>query len=154
MTAALAGLFLLLSGGWLMSLTRNEIDVTALKQELLKTVEQKNQEARTLWIEQVRAEIEHSNQNLTLQQKADLNAALARLNSRITGRLVASEGRAREDAQKLAAGLYKTVAQQRAQDLKIINLRFGSIEARNAIETRQTDAILGTLLQAAELRIN
>jgi hypothetical protein len=154
MTAALAGLFLLVSGGWLMSLTRSEIDVAALKRDLLKTVEQKNQEARTLWIEQVRAEIEHSNQNLTQQQKADLRAALARLDSRITGRLSASEGRVREDAQTLAAGLYKTVAQQRAQDLKLINLRFNSIETRNDLETRETDAILGTLLQAAEFRIN
>jgi hypothetical protein len=153
MTVAFAGLFLLLSGGWLMSLTRGEIDVAALKQDLLKTVEQKNQEARAEWIEQVRAEFEHSSQNLTQQQKADLKAALARLDTRITGRLVASESRTRDDAQKLATGVFKTVAQQRAQDLKLINLRFGSIEARNAIENRQTDEILGTLLQAAELRI-
>jgi competence protein ComGF len=151
-TTSLAGLLLLITGGWVMSLTHKDLDVAALKQDLLKTVEQRNQAARTLWIEQVRAEIERSNQALTQQQKADLKAALVRMDSRIAGRMSAAEDRSRQDAQALASGIYKTVAQQRAQDLKLINLRFSSIETRNAIENRQTDEILGTLLQAAEFR--
>jgi hypothetical protein len=64
-----------------------------------------------------------------------------------------AENRMRDDTQKLAVGLYKTISQQRAQDLDVINIRFDSIEASHAIDTRQTDAILDTLLQVAELRL-
>ena len=153
MAAALAGLFLLTSIGWAMSLTRSEIDVVALKQDILKVAEKQNQEASAHWIEQVRAEIERSGRRLTQKQQSEVKAALARLDARFTGRLTTAEDRVREDTQKLAAGLYKTVTQQRAQDLRLIGLRFDSVEARNAIETRQTDAILSTLLQATDLRL-
>jgi len=153
MAAAIAAMFVLTSIGWGLSLTREEIDVAALKQDILAAVDQRNREARELWIQQVREEIERSGQSLTQQQQNDLKAALARLDSRFAVRLEASEGRAREDTQKMATGLYRTMTQQRAQDLRLINLRFDTIETRNALETRQTDAILGTLLQAADLRL-
>ncbi len=153
MAAAAAVLFVLASGGWILTLTRDEVDVAALKQDILTAVDQKNQEAGKLWVQQVRAEIERSDQNLTQQQKSDLKAALARLDARFAQRMEASEGRTREDTRKLATGLYKTMTQQRVQDLKLINLRFDSIETRNAIETQQTDEIIGTLIQAAEVRL-
>jgi hypothetical protein len=166
MTAAFAGLFLLMGiaaisrlqirsdrGGWVMSFGRNDIDVAALKKDILKSAEEKNREAGASWLQEARAEIARSRADLTRQQQTELTAALARLDSRFTGRLTLAEGRMRDDTQKLAVGLYKTVAQQRAQDLGIINVRFDSIETNHAIDARQTDAILDTLLQVAELRL-
>ena len=152
-TAAVAGLFIFASIGGVMSFTRSEIDVAALERDILKTAEQKNQEARTNWLQEVQAEIARSRTDLTQQQKTELAAALTRLDSRMTGRLTAAEGRMRDDTKQLAVNLYRTVAQDRARDLSLISLRFNRIETRNAIETRQTDAILDTLLQAEELRL-
>ncbi len=152
-TAAVAGLFLFASIGGVMSFTRSEIDVTALKADILKAAELKNQEARIGWLQEVKAEIARSNADLTEQQRTDLTAALNRMDSRMTGRLAAAEDRVRDDTKQLAVNLYRTVAQDRARDLSLINLRFDRIETRNAIETQQTDAILDTLLQATELRL-
>jgi hypothetical protein len=152
-TAAVAGLFLLASIGGILSLTRGEIDVAALKRDILKAAEQQNQDTRANWLREVRAEIARSQTDLTQQQRAELAAAVAGLESRMNGRLTAAEDSMREDTETLAVNLYRTVAQDRARDLSLINLRFDSIEANNAIETKQTDAILGTLLQAAELRL-
>jgi Putative zinc-finger len=152
-TTALAGLFLLTSIGWAMTYNRGNIDIAALKKDILKAAEEKNSEAREIFLQEVRAEIARSRADLSQQQKAELAAAVTRMETRITGGLTRTEGRMREDANKLAVNLYTTVAQQRAQDLAFINLRFDSIQASNAHNTRQTDAILDTLLQAAELRL-
>jgi hypothetical protein len=59
----------------------------------------------------------------------------------------------RDDTQKLVSDMYRTVAQQRAQDLEAITLRFDSTEASNAIESRQTNEVLGTLLEVADLKL-
>jgi len=152
-TAAIAGLFLFMSIGWAMSLGRSDIDPAALKEDILKTAEESNRAARAAWLQEVRAEIARSRTDLTEQQKAELTAALARLDSRFAGRLTLAENRMRDDAQKLAGDLYKTVSQQRAQDLGAISVRFESIEASSAVKERQTDAILDTLLQVADLRL-
>ena len=93
-------------------------------------------------MQEVRAEIARSRTDLTQQQKTELTAALDRVDSRMTGRLKLAEDRVREDAQKMAVDVYRTVSQQRAQDLNLINLRFDGIETSSALETRQTDAIL------------
>jgi hypothetical protein len=153
MAAAFVVLFLLAGAGLAISLTRPGIDVAALKKDLLKSAEEQNNQARAVWMQAVQDEIARSSTNLTQQQKVELTAALSRLDSRWTGRLSAAESRVKGDTRDLAVNLYRTVSQDRAQDLKFINLRFDSIETKSAIETRQYDAMLGTLFQAAELRL-
>jgi uncharacterized protein YdaU (DUF1376 family) len=152
-TVALAGFFVLASVGWVMSLNRNEIDVAALKRDFLKAAEQQNQNALAIWSQEMRTEIARSRAELTQQQKTELTAALNRLDTRIKGRVTSAEERMHNNAQQLAADVYRAVSQDRARDLDFINLRFDNIEATNAIETRQNNAIFGTLLQAAELRL-
>lgn len=164
MTATIAGLFLLIgvaaisrlqirSGrdAWVISFGRSDVDVAALKKEILSAAEEKDRETRASWLRGLRDEITRSRTDLDRRQQAELAAALAYLDSRFTGRLTLAENRMRDDTQKLAVGLYRTVAQQRAQDLDVINVRFDSIEENHDIDTQQTDAILDTLLQFAEL---
>ncbi len=141
------------SNGWEVSFGHSDVDIIALKRDILKTAENSNREARDAWLQEVRAEIALSRADLTRQQQAQLAAGLAHLESSFIERLILTEGRMRDETQKQAVALYRTVAQQRAQDLDAINLRFDGMETYNAIETRQTDAILNTLLQVAELRL-
>lgn len=133
--------------------TRSSVDIAALKKDFLRAAEEQNRRTTESFLREVRAEITGSRTDLTLQQQTELAAALDRVDSRMTGRLKRTEDRVREDAQKMAVDVYRTVSQQRAQDLNLINLRFDGIETKSALETRQTDAILDTLLQAAELRL-
>lgn len=152
-TAAVAGLFLLAGLGGVLGFTRSSVDIAALKKDFLRAAEEQNRRTTESFLREVRAEITGSRTDLTLQQQTELAAALDRVDSRMTGRLKRTEDRVREDAQKMAVDVYRTVSQQRAQDLNLINLRFDGIETKSALETRQTDAILDTLLQAAELRL-
>jgi len=82
-----------------------------------------------------------------------LTAALARMDSQMTRRIQSSEGHVLDDTQVLVSDLYRVITQQRARDLEAINLRFDSTDANNAIKTRQTTEILGTLLQVADLKL-
>jgi uncharacterized membrane protein len=148
-----AGLFLLTGLGGVVGFTRSSIDVAAIKTDFLKAAEEQNRRTAESFLQEVRTEIARSRTDLRQQQKAELTAALERLDSRMSGRLKLAEGSARNDAQKMAIDVYRTVSQQRAQDLNLINLRFDGIEASSTLETRQNDAILNTLLQVAELNL-
>jgi hypothetical protein len=139
--------------GWSISFGRSDLDPTALKEEILKAAERKNQESRAAWIREMQTEIARSHDSLTQQEALQLTSALARMDSRITGRIADSEGHVRNDTQKLVSDMYRTVAQQRAQDLEGINLRFDSTEASNAIQSRRTNEVLGTLLEVADLKL-
>jgi hypothetical protein len=165
-TVAFAGLFLLIgvagisrlqirsdAAGWALSFGHSDIDVGSLKKDILRTANENDHKAKAAWLQEVRAEIERSQAELARQAQNERTSALAHLDSLLTGRINLAEGRLRGYSQNLALNLFGTVAQQRAKDLQVINLRFDSIEENNAIETRQTDAILDTLLQAAELRL-
>ena len=141
------------AGGWVISFGRSDFDAATLKQDILAAAEKRNQESRTAWIQEVRSEIARNHNDLTRQQQSTLTAALARMDTRVAGRIANSEANARDDTQKLVSNLYGIMEQQRAQDLEVINLRFDSTDATNAIKARQTNEILGTLLQVADLKL-
>jgi polyribonucleotide nucleotidyltransferase len=121
--------------------------------DILKEIDEKNKEARTAWLDDVREEIASSISSLTQDQQVELEAALSRLDAKISRRIQLAEDNVTTDAEELAVDMYRAISKQRVQDLSVINLRFDGIEASNIIKTRQTNAILGTLLQEASLRI-
>jgi hypothetical protein len=137
--------------GWAISFGRNDIDIAALKKEILDAAEKRDQDSKNAWIREVRSEIESSRTSLTRQQKSQVVAAMALVDSRINGRIASSEGHMRDETQRLVADLYQVVQHDRAQDLASINTRFDRTDANNAIKTKQTNEILGTLLQVADL---
>jgi hypothetical protein len=139
--------------GWAISFGHSDIDLATLKQDILKAAENNNRDARAAWLQEVRDQISRSNDSLSHQQKVQLTEALAQMDSRITGRITHSAGQTRADTQKLVSDLYQAVSRDRARDLEAINLRFDSTDANNAIKARQTNEILGTLLQVADLRL-
>ena len=141
------------AGGWAISFGQSDFDVAAFKLDILTAAEKRDQESRITLIREMKSEIERSQTNLTQQQQAQLTATLAHLDSRITGRIATSEGRVKDDTQRLVSDLYRVIAQQRAQDLEAINLRLDSTDVNNAIKARQTNEILGTLLQVADLKL-
>ncbi len=140
------------SSGWAISFGKPDIDATALKKEILAEAEKRNHEANVAWTAELRSEISRSWNSLSKEQQAQFTAALAQMDSKLTGKIRSSEGQAGDNARMLVSDLYRVVAQQRAQDLETINLRLDSTDANNAIKARQTNEILGTLLQVADLK--
>lgn len=141
------------SAGWSVSFGHNDADLAALKKEMIAAAEKANEQSRIAWIHEMRQEIEGSRMSLTKEQQVQLTTALARMDSRLAGRITTSEGQMRDETQKLVLDVYRAIAQQRDQDLEAINLRFDSTDVNNAIKARQTNEILGTLLQVADLKL-
>jgi hypothetical protein len=139
--------------GWTMSFGGSYFDAAALKKEILEAARINKEEAMAGLVNEVRSELSQSHDKLTQQQQIQLTAALARMDSQLTRRIQSSEGHVKDDTQVLVSDLYRVITQQRARDLEAINLRFDSTDANNAIKTRQTTEILGTLLQVADLKL-
>jgi hypothetical protein len=141
------------SNGWAVSFNSNIIDVAALKEDILETAEERNRQVTAAQTQRVRDELKSSFSDLSENQQKEFMAALAQLDSRFAGRLDTTEAGMKEDTQKWVSEIYQTLTQQRAQDLEVINLRFDSFEMNNAIKDRQTNAVLDTLVQVAELSL-
>jgi hypothetical protein len=169
-TAAAAALVLLLGiatasglqirsnpGSWSISfggsITSPAIDLAALKAEILRTAEEKNREADLAWVQDLRSQIAQSCADLTQQQQAQLVAALTTLQSRLNSRIALAADDIRAGTQKSVVDVYQAVSLQRQEDLNGLNARLDKIVEDNEIKARQTDAILETLLQIANLNI-
>jgi hypothetical protein len=140
------------SSGWAVSFGKPDIDTAALKKEILVEATNRNREDNMKWTAELRSEIARSWNSLSKEQQAQFTAALAKMDSRLSGQIRSSEGHASDNTRMLVSDLYRVVAQQRARDLETINLRLDSTDANNAIKARQTNEILGTLLQVADAK--
>ena len=138
--------------GWAISFGGSAIDSATLKKDILEAAEQKSREAKAAWIQEMRSEIARSQANLSREQQLQLTAVLARMDARTLRRIVRSEQYVKVDTQKLVSDVYQIMAQQRAQDLEAINLRFDATDAHNAVKAQQQNEILGNLLQIADLK--
>jgi len=141
------------STGWVISFGNPGVDSAMLRREILEAASQNNRQAKLEWAAELQNELSRSWTSLSKQQQAQFTAALARLDSRVTGRIKNSEGQVKDDTRMVVSELYRIVSQQRAKDLEAISLRLDSTDANNAIKARQTNEILGTLLQVADLKI-
>jgi len=79
--------------GWRMSFGREDIDITTLKEDILRAAEQRNREANVALIREMRAEIARSGAEFTQARQATLAAALSRLDSRFKKKELASGAR-------------------------------------------------------------
>lgn len=144
-------------GAWTLSFGRGAdapaLDVDALKAEILQAAEQRNRETALVWIQNLRTEIAGSRNELTQQQQVQLVAELSMLESRLSSRIAATADDIRTSTQKSDAELYQAVSLQRSQDMNAWNARVDAVTQSAEGHARETDAILETLLQVAELRI-
>lgn len=138
---------------WTISFGQPDIDLAKFREDILADANRQGQEATTARIQEVRSEILHSQIELKRQQEVQIAAAMARIDSQTTGHITSSSAEVRKDTQNLVSDVYRVIAQQRAQDLEAINLRLDSADANNAIKATQTNEILGTLLQVADLKL-
>ena len=130
-----------------------QMDAAALKEDILRTADARNRDARAEWMNGMRTELALSLTDLTQKQQSQLATSLKQLDAKFTKRVLLAEDRMKSDTEEIAGAMYRSISQRRAQDLDIINLRFDSIEANNIIKTQQTNTILDALLQEAELRL-
>jgi hypothetical protein len=128
------------------------IDTAALQAEIVRVIEEKNRRESIEWVRTLRAEITRSNRTLTEQQRTVLQAALVEMESRMNDRLTTTARVLEQGTKQSLSSLYQAVSLDRERDnastRALINRVAVGTEARNS----QTDVILDTLLQVADLR--
>ncbi len=128
-------------------------DIAALKADILRSAEEKNRELALGYIQNLRSEIAGARTDLTQQQQIQLVSALDRLETRVNKRLAATADELKAGSRNSAASLYQTVSLQREQDITAVNARLDKVVDNVEVKTRQTDEILETLLQIANLNL-
>ena len=129
------------------------IDVPALEARILQIVEQRDRKERLEWVKTLRGEMAQIGRGLTRQQQVALDTALARLETGMGNRIELTARSILDQNERSVAGLYQTVSRQRDRDIAAIDGKFARLAVNNEIKSTQTDAILETLLQVAELRL-
>ena len=128
-------------------------DAEALKHELLVVIEERLQREHLEFISLVQAQLKQSTTLSNQQQRHLLQAALESMETRFNSQLT-SAGKALEARNDRALmsliGAWQT---QREQDLARIHASFGQILAQGQLKEKQTDNILNTLIQVAELKM-
>jgi|SRR6266508_1935405 len=129
------------------------IDVKALKSELVRLLEDRSRNNKLEILQTLRAEMARSESALSRKQRLVLETALSRLESRINHRIVDAAASLESANQRSLGDMYRTLETQRVQDLSSVNDRLNRITVNGEIKGNQTDAILETLLQVAELKL-
>jgi hypothetical protein len=129
------------------------LDVAALKADILRLAEERNRELASGYIQILRTEISESHMDLSQQQQIQLAAAFNVLESRLGNRIDDTARDIRAGNQKTAQDLYQAVSQQQAQDLNAVNSRIDKVIEDTETRARQTDTILETLFQIANLNL-
>jgi hypothetical protein len=135
------------------SVSPEAVDVAKLRAELLSVIEEKSRAERLEVIRTMRAELASSNAAFTRKQRALLEAALSGAEARLDERLAATATSLETGTRNSLALFYRTMALQNERDFTAVNDRLNRLALSGERKNNQTDAILETLLEVAEVRL-
>ncbi|HYK91076.1 MAG TPA: hypothetical protein VE398_20050 [Acidobacteriota bacterium] len=128
------------------------IDTAAIEARVLNALEEKTRNEKLEWVRTLRAEVDKSNRSITERQRRVLQTALTDLEARFGGQLAATARTVEDRSDRSLSNLYQAISTERERDLAYINIRLNRFVAHDEVRSNQTDAILETLLQVAELK--
>jgi hypothetical protein len=129
------------------------LETSALEARILQIVEAKTRAENLECVRRLRAEITRSQRRFTEPQQAILTIALTNLEARMNGRIEETSRSLADRNDRSVADLYRTIARQREMDLAAVDGRLTRLAVHDEMKSTQTDAILETLLQVAELKM-
>jgi hypothetical protein len=129
------------------------VDTQALEAKILRLAEERSREEVLDWVRTLRGEIAQGNRQMDARQRMVLQAALTNVENRMASTLSATVQTVEAKTDRSLSDLYATVNLQRERDVNAFNDRIDRVALNGETRSNQTDAILETLLQAAELRL-
>ncbi len=138
------------------TVTQAEVEdqVRAVRAELERWVDQKVASERQLYLATLKAEVQKADgRGLTPEQRTILQAALSETENRLTNRIDTAGAVLETRMAHSVTSLYDTMQSQRAQDLRGIRATISASAMQNEASDRQTQEVLSTLLEVAELRM-
>ncbi len=132
---------------------KNEAAIRALRTEMRTFVEQTVQSERKQYLATLRSELSRSSRHLNSEQKQFLQVALNDIEKRLDERVATTGTAIRSQTAGSLDTLYATLQAQRSQDLALIRKSITDTARVNEAKDRQTQEVLTTLLEVADLQI-
>lgn len=129
------------------------VDVRPLKAELLRVLDERLRQERLHWIQAIKTEQSRSAPALSRRQQAELARVLASLEQRVNERIVTTSAALQTRWDKSLSDTYDSVQVQRQRDVMLALQRLDQLRKQEEVKASETDAILETLLQVAEVRL-
>ena len=133
--------------------TITEKDTEVLKHELLAAMEEKLHCERREFTRLVQTELKQSTTLISRQQRELLRVALESMETRFNSQLTTAGKTLEARNDQALLSLIGAWQAQREHDLARINVSFEHIQAQGQLKERQTDNILNTLIQVAQLKL-
>jgi hypothetical protein len=129
------------------------VDLEAFKNELMGAMLSRQRAENANLAKALRGEIDRSRRALSPTQRRALEGALAALEARLDNRILDTAVSLGDTTRAEISSLFGVLEEQRQRDLAAISDRIRSISYSTEQRGTQTDAILATLLEAAEFRL-
>jgi hypothetical protein len=128
-------------------------DLQKLRQELTHWLDQKSAAERQEFVRLLKSELVQGKQTLSPAQEKWVLASLGKVENRLNQQILTTGTLLQAHNEQVVARLSDSLTKQRDQDLSLIDASFRSLARRDAMKNEQTDAILDTLIQVAELKM-
>ncbi len=130
-----------------------QVDTSALEAKILKAAAERSRLDNLAFLRTLRAEMARSNKAIGREQRALLEQAINNAELRM-GQLMSSTAYDLErKTDRSVQDVYRKVSLERARDMAAVDNRIKLLAINGEVKNTQTDAILATLLQVAELRM-
>jgi hypothetical protein len=129
------------------------VDTAALESRILAAVEQRKQVDSEQLLRTLRQEIGNSNRKMSRDQRQMLQTALDAVEARLASNVSDAVASVQARSDKSIADVYEAVTLQQQRDRSRLETRIDRLAVNGAAKSSETDAILQTLLEVAELRM-
>lgn len=129
------------------------IDMAAWEARILTATAESRHAEDIEWVRALRKEITQSNLSLTAQQNILLTSALTELETRLAAGIADSANEVENQTARALNSMYRTISMERQEELSTLSQQLTRLAIDGELKNNQTDAILETLLQVAELRL-
>ncbi len=130
-----------------------QTDTSALEARILKAAAERGRQDNLEFLRTLRAEMARSNKTIGREQRALLEQAVNNAEIRMGQLMAATAGDLEKKTDRSVQEVYRKVSLERARDLAAVDNRIKLLAINGEVKSTQTDAILATLLQVAELRM-
>jgi len=129
------------------------MNVDNLKTDIVQVLEERSRQEHLSWVQEMKTELARSGQKWNRQQQKSLQVAMAGLEARVTDRMISRDLSLQANWKQSLVDLYGTIQIQRRRDLQLTKNGIDRLATQGEARSNETEAILATLLQAAEYRI-
>ena len=128
------------------------LDTAALEAKILRIVGDKSRQDGLEWVRTLRAEFAQAQRGMSRTQRGLIETAIVNVEKRMSDRLNESARELDERRAQSVSSLYQAIKLQRDSDLALVDARLNRLAINGERKSSETDAILETLLQVAELK--